>query len=1405
MSRRRYERYWWAALAIIVVVGGVARLWNLDWDRGQHLHPDERHWSFVLDGISAPDGIREYFDTDASPLNPYAAQPTFVYGTLPLFATKATAAVLEQDALRPLVRGLDTVGIDLLDEAGEPRFDSGYRANLIGRLLSALADTATIGLVGALGRLLGGRRAGLPAAGVYALTVLPIQLSHFLGPDTFATFFTTATLVTAVLHLRCGGAHWVVFGGALAAAATACRVQAVLVMVALVVAVVLRVRAAPDSPARWRQLAVPLVGAAVSAALVFRIAQPYAFDGWWLNRTWVEDLLELRRLQSGVDMPPNLQWVGRTPLVYPLHQLAAWAVGPGIVMAAGLGAWHWWRVRQRVALPLLAVVTTWLVLISTSWTPTMRYLMPILPIVATAAGAGLAALARATVTGSSSSRRWVGVATGALIASIVIWASAFVHGVYGHPHSRVAATEWIASNVPAGSILSVDAWDDALPLGLPGVPAYEFEPLDPFAPDSTDKIETLIEQLERVDLVVVSSQRARDSVARLPARFPSTLRYYEALADGSLGFDLVARFHNVPRLGPLRIDTSSAEEAFSVYDHPPVELYRRSERFSTTTARRALDPALASTALAPPLLDGGANALLLTPAERDRLTSGDTFDQMFPRRGPFAVVLWVAGWLALATAGVAWSTRLLPRSPAGSAALSLVLGPLVVTVGAWSLVAWDVVQLSTWVVRAVAVAFISAGWVTLWFQRSRVLSRIRHDRAAWATVGVAAGLVFIGMLALRLGNPDLWHSARGGEKPMEVAQLTAIARSLQVPPPDPWFAGGTLNYYYLGFFHLAMPIRALGITPDMAFSLGLATVASSTAALAAAVGHDIARLARGRWRVSRRSAIAAALSVAGVVVLGNLDAVRQVIGQPSVPFDWWRPSRVHTGTFDITEFPAWSYLFGDLHPHLMATWLTVLVVMLAVALIAHAVCVPPSRVLHAAQLVALGVVVGVVHMTHTWDLPATVVLVAAALLFARVRRTVDPTMQRVLASTMLDGATVVAVAALITAPYRRRSMVFNDSIEGSPVTTRFVDQLVHLGPWWLLAIAFVWCVLIAQWTLRRQGDAQRWRSAQPGAGISVAAVAGAAFPVAVGVIVSWTAAVSLVIVGGAAITIVVAMRGREREPAIVIVAGLFAAGVGLAAVPEFVVVAPDIERLNTVFKLTFQAWHLLALAAGPAVVFIARGLHDRPPPLRAAAGVTASAALVAMLAFSMFAIRPRLADRMDTTIGPTLDGLAYLDSGWSIAAPNGTAIRPGEDLALVEWLRAEVVGQPTIVEMVGQAYGWNARISVLTGLPTVMGWPWHQTQQRLGFAGAVADRYSEVERLYTSADVGFAEVFLRAHRVEFIVIGTLELASATPEALAALESVAGAEVVVSDGGRRVIAIDQDVLADALAARSPAGR
>ncbi|HEX6511348.1 MAG TPA: hypothetical protein VF157_03550, partial [Chloroflexota bacterium] len=139
MTMRLKPAYAGLAIGLILVVAAALRLYGLNWDAGQHLHPDERFIIMVDNGIQWPRSLGEYFNSAQSPLNPYnRGFGNFVYGTLPIFLLKFVATILRRDT-----------------------YDG---ALYVGRVLSAVADVGSVWLLFLAGRRLYGQRVALLAS-----------------------------------------------------------------------------------------------------------------------------------------------------------------------------------------------------------------------------------------------------------------------------------------------------------------------------------------------------------------------------------------------------------------------------------------------------------------------------------------------------------------------------------------------------------------------------------------------------------------------------------------------------------------------------------------------------------------------------------------------------------------------------------------------------------------------------------------------------------------------------------------------------------------------------------------------------------------------------------------------------------------------------------------------------------------------------------------------------------------------------------------------------------------------------------------------------------------------------------------------------------------------------------------
>jgi uncharacterized membrane protein len=97
----------------------------------------------------------------------------------------------------------------------------------------------------------------------------------------------------------------------------------------------------------------------------------------------------------------------------------------------------------------------------------------------------------------------------------------------------------------------------------------------------------------------------------------------------------------------------------------------------------------------------------------------------------------------------------------------------------------------------------------------------------------------------------------------------------------------------------------------------------------------------------------------------------------------------------------------------------------------------------------------------------------------------------------------------------------------------------------------------------------------------------------------------------------------------------------------------------------------------------------------------------------------------------------------------------------MRWLRDFTREDPTrrgvVLEANGMNYSWYARISTYTGLPTVVGWPFHELQWRAAMDEQVIwDAWLDMDRIYATTDNAEALEMLKRRKVRYVFVGQLE-------------------------------------------------
>jgi YYY domain-containing protein len=239
-------------------------------------------------------------------------------------------------------------------------------------------------------------------------------------------------------------------------------------------------------------------------------------------------------------------------------------------------------------------------------------------------------------------------------------------------------------------------------------------------------------------------------------------------------------------------------------------------------------------------------------------------------------------------------------------------------------------------------------------------------------------------------------------------------------------------------------------------------------------------------------------------------------------------------------------------------------------------------------------------------------------------------------------------------------------------------------------------------------------------------------------------------------------------------------GLGMTLGVEVVVLQGDIGRMNTVFKFYVQTWLIWGVAAAAALGWLVPRVQHWAQGRRLWMGALGILVLFAAL-YPPLAASAKIRDRFDPSAGPGLDGWAYMET--SVYSDPQDGSQPYElkwDLEAIHWLLDNVVGSPVILEGQTTEYRWGSRYSINTGLPTVVGWNWHQRQQRAaGGNQEVLTRVDDVRAMYNTPSSSQVQQMLRQYHVRYVIVGPLERLYYDPMGLAKFDRM------VTEGSLRV--------------------
>jgi YYY domain-containing protein len=689
-------------------------------------------------------------------------------------------------------------------------------------------------------------------------------------------------------------------------------------------------------------------------------------------------------------------------------------------------------------------------------------------------------------------------------------------------------------------------------------------------------------------------------------------------------------------------------------------------------------------------------------------------------------------------------------------------------------------------------------------------------------------LAFAFLAIIRAANPEIL----GTEKPMELAFINSIMRSPSFPPNDPWLSGYGISYYYFGYVIAAMLAKFTGVGGGVAFNLMLALVFALASIGAYGIIYNLLSVMRdSKDQIPTKAS--AGLPLLGpffLLVVSNLEGFLELLHRkgffwtfstggtassnfwkwldikdlsqaPTLPLGWlpdrylwwWRASRVVQDTTLqnapqelIDEFPVFSYILGDLHPHVLAIPFDLLAISVGLNLFlggwhGETKLAGMKFPVKWPGLFIPALVLGGLAFLNTWDILFGAAIVCGAFLLWRVNG--EGWAWKRIEETMIFAVIVGLGSILLYLPF-----FTNFSSQAGGILPNLVNPARGAQLWVMFGSLFVPIFSFQAYMVFSQNYRKKWKA-------SILTILGMVVVLwGLGWLSGWILFITspdlvngfLVDQGvpdlqslfhlanlrrlsyiGSLITLILFMipafalllgdLAKKRDQSIVVdqiifpwveepktnnplpyIFMLLLLGGSLVLAPEFVYLRDQfLWRINTIFKFYYQAWILWSLMAAFGTAFLLL-------KLRRIWGWLFQIGMILTLAMALIYTVLGYLDRTNNfkpVNGWTLDGTAYMERD-----------NPDEAMA-INWLKQAPYG--VVVEAVGGSYSTYARISTLSGLPTVLGWPGHESQWRGGYE-LQGNRQEDIKLLYETNSWEMAVEIIKRYNIRYIYIGMLE-------------------------------------------------
>ena len=634
-------------------------------------------------------------------------------------------------------------------------------------------------------------------------------------------------------------------------------------------------------------------------------------------------------------------------------------------------------------------------------------------------------------------------------------------------------------------------------------------------------------------------------------------------------------------------------------------------------------------------------------------------------------------------------------------------------------------------------------------------------------------------LAIISGSPSINHT----EKPMDFAILNALVSATQFPPEDPWFSGHSLSYYYFGYLLMAILTKLTAIPSEISYNLAVATIPALAGISIFGLSTNLLRLSGARLSIA---IVIGILSILVLTMISNLVGAIEFLHQrgwlnqaiiqwlnikgidwsvstssgyfPNSQWWWWRSTRIidtliHGISMDytITEFPFFSFILGDLHPHMMAIPFFILSISIGLNLYFHKKPLNMSWLkTYPIHIVLISVIIGSQGFLNSWDLPVILFIFSLIILLHNRHMSLATRPSKlIIIDSLVFFSPIILGSVFFYMPFY---LDLNTQIMGiQPVIeyrSRPVLFLLATGVPLLLVLSFVTMYIYKH--LRHIGKTWKLHA--------MICSSFSALPLIVHYVMTvflYDNSTALKLISSSSIlclflltlsgtALFICFRSQRGTATIFNLLIVTTALYLLAGAELFYVSDLFGNRMNTVFKLHYQSWILLSISGSYGIFYVSKTLIGRYKRKNTIL-YSWLTSIGLLIIFSCYIPMGTILERSvtnDIKASRTIDGTIFLQKEH---LPEYNAIK---------WLKLHGT-DARIVEAAGSDYSDSNRVSSFTGMPTILGWVGHEQQWGRN-ESEITKRSEDISKIYNSSDPNSIKAILRSYGIKYIISGPRE-------------------------------------------------